>query len=418
MKIIIVQPNPILRGKLRHLLETERGHVVLSEADTLKDLLTIIAEHEPDLVLLPDAASPECSGSNGSDMVAIRLHFPDCQFLHLDAPLASWDGSPPQSLIDQIKAAEERCRLHRPAARPYADEKRCVIHDIRYAALASPEKLHRPKNSPGWQEQCQREEALFVLQLRTGAADQRHAQAKRYLAMVERANRGFLQEMAYRISHGSYKTAWLREQIARWITVLVHYLPGAEIEHCPAPHSASPTVSYLHHALPVVIHYPMACLLSYKITPALVPSILEATAWIFDGESDEELAAIGCRMLGVNSYLQQVAHAQVRSMEQFLDPKSPFHQMPEHNRLLHRLFGVFFEFWGWHFLYNLGIHLRATTLGHLAGTTRVEFPPGAKFAPTFVEFRNLFLNAYPNSGENRKESDQSAFDRTAPPLAE
>jgi len=341
MKIIIIHPNETLRTKLRSWIEEHTKHAVLFDEAVVENLKCRIAQHEPDLVLLPTGltASAQLVTFGGSpEPDTPQILFSNTLFLFLPESLDSldWDDCASQEILPLIVQAEKFRRTINPCAHGYSSKERKVYHDEGFRTFAKHGKLHRPEFKEGWEKTCEQQEARFVLQLQAGTSEDRHQQAKRYLSILRRFDRGLQNEMAYRIGHGSYKVTELREQIGRWLTVIAHYIAGVELDHCPGPQNPSPHLGFVHHSQPMPYLYAVGCVMMVGINPAIKNQIIEATTWEFNGETDEEIAAVGCRLLGLNSFLKQVATAQVRAMDQFLDRNSEFHQFSDLSRRAHR----------------------------------------------------------------------------------
>jgi hypothetical protein len=369
--MVIYPADAEVRELLAEWLE-ERNHVIVEVGPRPESWPSALAEHEPDLVLMPQFLEDD------PEALAAQSSFPDCQFRILGTNEADWESV--------LLAADAAYDNRRPKARRFADERRFIIHDEAYRLYASPEKLHRPSNDPGWAQVAAQQEALFVLQLQTGVAGG-HQRAKQYLSVLRRFHRQLLQECAYRLGHASYKVVWLREEIARWCTVLCHYIPDAEIAACPAPQNASPDFVYLHHEMPSSFLYPLICVLQFMPRPSVTEEIIKAATWSYTGQSEEELAQTSYLLFGINGFLAEIARSQIWCMDQFLAADSDFHRHSDVSRGLHRAIGATMEFWGWHYLLAMGGGLRAITSRVLTGETRVEPHDNARIVPTFRELQ-------------------------------
>lgn len=351
-----------------------RRHVVMEAGARVTSWPQALAEHEPDLLLAPHPLEDD------QELMATLFKFPDCQFRVLGESEADREAT--------LRAAVAAYENRRVESRRFADEPRFIIHDPAYQPYAASEKLHRPKEETGWQETAMRQEAYFVLQLQTGAAGG-HRRAKHYHSVLRRFHRQLSQEAAYRLGHGSFKIAWMRDEIARWMTVLCHYIAGVDIAACPQPQNASKEYAYLHHDMPVNYSYPILCVLQCMPRPSLAKEIIRASTWRYSGETDEELAQIGYTLFGIDAYLAEIARAQIWCMDQFLSADSNFHRSSDEDRGLHRAIGAVMEFWGWDYLYGMGHDLRAITSRVLTGETRVEPRDGngLEIVPSFRKFR-------------------------------
>ena len=392
MKIVIIHPKASIRNSLIEWLEKKRGHAVLAHGNWPADLRAAVAEFEPNLVLLPPAPATK-DAALPSD-IFVPLTFPECPFETLpDGPLFS--DEKPSAKLEGFLDEQERIYRERPwSVRDYADDQRIIVHDQRYQPLASVKKLHLPKDEPGYLycDQCR-----IVLHLQMAQTDDRHQRAQDYCHALERFSEGLMQETAYRLSHGSYKIVWLREQIARWLTVLAHYIPDFEIENGPAPHTASPRVDFVHYEMPPVYHYAVYSVLACRINKSVAEQIRTAMLWQFTGQSEAELVYEGCFLFGLNAYLEQVARAQIVAMSQFLDPESEFHRQGTNSRNLRRTLGIYFVFWGWDHLRNMmDAGLQEITRKFHSGEIRVKLPEDVLTTPTFRLFRQLFLVKKPS----------------------
>jgi hypothetical protein len=393
MKIVLIYPEEAVLEKIVDWLERERRHVVVWAQRWQDDLPALLARHEPDCLLMPEGTL-----HFNMDIAAAQRLFPDCNFCYLPNLTSSTNGQMPAALEPVVAGAEAAYRARQLMARPYAAEKRYIIHDPANQEFASSQKLHTPKRKAGRRSVAAQQEAMFLLQLQAATTDDRHAQAKRYLSVLLHFDRALERESAYRLAHGSFKISWLREQIARWMTVLAYYIPGAEVEHCIAPQNPSPRCAYLHHEIPLIAFYPIfCCIISFGIRQSIAEQIKAAVPWVYKGEDEAALVKTGIFLFGLNGYLREVAKAQVWAMGQFLNPNSPFHRAKSDSRSRRRNLQVYLEFWGWDYLRAMGPELRRITSAFHSGTTRVKRPAGETVAPSFYEFRQVLIAASPDS---------------------
>ena len=342
------------------------------------------------MVLLP----PSAKSAHLPESFA-TLAFQDCLFKNLPTGAHFTKAGVSAALEALLTELEGVYRAKQWTPRSYADDQRIIIHDEEYQKFASAEKLPVPGQKPGWGSIAVSQESRFVLQLQTARLDERHQRAQNYHRALQQFDQGLTQEAAYRLAHCSYKIVWLREQIGRWLTVLAHYIPDVEIEHCPAPHNASSRIDYLHYEMPPVFNYAVFSVLAYGMNAAVAEQIQDAVSWQFEGQSERQLVATGCMLFGLNTYLEHLAQAQVEAMSQFLDLESPFHQPDRGTRNLRRTLGIYFELWGWNYLWNMGDNLCEITRRFHSGETRVERPAGVAMTPTFCQFRQLLAETHP-----------------------
>ena len=149
---------------------------------------------------------------------------------------------------------------------------------------------------------------------------------------------------------------------------------------------------YLHYQMPDQYIYPLICLLKCIPKSPLIEDILNTTSWSFKGQAETELARVGYMLFGINSYLAELARAQICAMEQFLDADSAFNRETDVSRAQDRSIGTVMEFWGWRYLFSMGSNLNVITRRVLTGETRVEQRDGTRIAPSFREFLALTRN--------------------------
>ena len=112
MKIVVIHPDAGVRESLTKWLE-ERNHVVLETESQIVSWPASLAEHEPDLVLLPKGQE------DNVELIMAQSSFPDCQFLFLRA-----DEEDQESLIRQAEEVYENRRIE---SRGFAEEQRIKI---------------------------------------------------------------------------------------------------------------------------------------------------------------------------------------------------------------------------------------------------------------------------------------------------
>ena len=365
-----------------------QGNVVVSAGDWPENFPAAVAEHEPDVVIVPD--DPRFPPMANFGYHVAKDAFPNCQFTIVSENDLEFAAS--------IRGVANVYRARTPLSLPFAENKRQIIHDMAYSKYASPKKLHVPERTDGWEITASSQEAKFLLQLQTGASDGRHQRAIKYFTLLRRFDRGLTWECGYRLGHASYKTAWLREQIGRWLTVLAHYIPDVEVEHCPPAQNPSSRFAYLDYEMPLTYGYPLVCVLNYGVRASVAEVIKNTAAWSFEGETEDQLAAIGCKLFGVNAYLSKVAQAQIWSMDQFLVRDSSLFRGAG-GRNLRRTMGIYFEFWGWSYLWESGEGLLQIARGFHSGETRVERQGDAPMAPSFIDFRRIARGGQQAAGE-------------------
>jgi len=182
MMIVMFHFSAAYRVRLTKWLEESCHHAVLHASGGPGNWMEALARYEPDLVLLPRPAQTHISA----------LHFgaadcPDCHFWFLPE-VGSEAYLDFAVLCPFMEEAEQRYAVRQYLARPYASNKRIILLDLEYEALASG-KLNVPTTETGWQQVASGQETRFLAQLATAGISGRHARAMLYLRAPRRANR-------------------------------------------------------------------------------------------------------------------------------------------------------------------------------------------------------------------------------------
>jgi hypothetical protein len=376
MKILILRANPDDAAKLTAWLES-RGHAVVACVPQFERLPEALAGHDHDLVVT--VIKPEWSELREA-LRSVEVSFADSYFIEIGAEQLRED-QPAAEITDRLEQIEKAYRTRILKPRPFTSRKRTVFHDGQYIPWASAEKRHAPVQDENFRRHASAEVYRFVLQLR--AANVRHEQARRYLRILRREDRGLRHEVAYRLAHGSYKIIWLREHLARWLTVLAHYIPGTELEHCPGPRNSSPDFVAIDWEMPTTYLYAVACARMFGMNEAVLGETVHCTSWTFRGQPEAELVQHGIRLYGICAYLSEVAEAQVRAFGAILDGSASMD-----TRLMRRNLGIVFEFQGFIHLWQLPSYIERVYRAVMAGED-CGVPENAPAAPSFAAFRRI-----------------------------
>ena len=276
--------------------------------------------------------------------------------------------------------------LHRPLSREipraYAEDYRVVWLDESIVPYAKG-KLKRPEQKPGWEQECSGQEGRFLLQLEGGQRNQAAAEA--YLRCLLAQQTGLDQELAYRLAHGSFKAlSWSRDLAVRWLALLAHYSPDAELEYLPKPAAASAHVDFVHHEIRPEGVYAATLVLLSQVDPAVEAAIMSLVTSSFSGQHDEALLCESLRLYGLAKFLQEVGTAQVMLMRGWLDPSN--HHVQSDGRFQQRQLRLFRDFWRLPFIAVTPEPLASILRGFHAGTTYIA---KRGHLPTFLELIRL-----------------------------
>jgi hypothetical protein len=363
-----------------HLLMLEikkSDHLAMETVDEPDQLIQTIARTTPHRLVFH---TPTRSATGHQILEQLRVLFPDLQICSLSGDLSV------EQAVWQLALQEFLAQPAQPQApRPYAEEDRVVCHDDSLQTFWKG-KLNRPERKEGWEASCSNQEARFVLQLQT--ARKNHSAAKRYFECLTMQQAGLDQELAYRLAHGSYKAlSWSRDLAAKWLALLAHYVPDAELEYLPLAGTPGPAIDYVHHNTPVEGMYAAALVILSQVKPTIQNAIKELVTARFDQQDDDALLDLSLKLYGMSKLLEQVGRAQIELMDAWLDPtivdREGDRTVPRGES---RNAGIFRDFYDLTFIVHSPEPLTSILKGFHAGTTYVE---ERCYLPSFAEFRRL-----------------------------
>jgi len=352
------------------------SHLVMETVDEPDQLLQVIARTTPHFLV---AHAPDQSATAYLDKV--HALFPGLAVCLLSGDLSTeqdrWQPALQELLAQPVQP---------PEPRPYAEGDRVVGHDTSLQAFWQG-KLNRPDLKEGWEKICSGQEARFVLQLQT--ARKNHPAAKRYFECLSQQEAGLDHELAYRLAHGSYKAlSWSRDLAAKWLALLAHYVPDAELEYLPTAGTPGPAIDYVHHNMPAEGMYAAALVILSTIKPTIATAIKELATARFEKQDDDTLLAMSLKLYGMAKMLEQVGKAQIKLMDAWLDPtiveRPENHNVPRGES---RDAGLYRDFYDQTFIILSPEPITSILKGFHAGTTHVE---ERRFLPSFAEFRKLW----------------------------
>jgi hypothetical protein len=314
-------------------------------------------------------------------VVALAEKCPDTPMLRLTEDISGFIKSSLGSEIDKIMTppAVKKIQLYS------TDEQRFVLHDDRYKPFAQEKKLNETAAANSDPE---RESDLFFRQVCCGIKNVRLA--RQYVGQLLHTDMALRTEIAYRVTHASYKVYWLREHAMRFAAALAHFVEGVEVEYLPSPATPSPVLDFLHHEPPTESLYAAAALINHRFRPALMPGFKSILRMKFTGQPDEQLIAEAMVLSGWCAVLAEVVVAQIHFMGVVLDINSDWHAGRKMSRAMHRAKGVYGDFWGFHALRENPDQMRELT--RLAVNENVVPAEPRLFATSYRDFRKAHLN--------------------------
>ncbi len=383
MKIILIHPNNRLRTGLRRWLEKHTNHAVLLDTSKVSNLAKEIACYEPDLVFLP---APEADKPAIASFDQSGKYFPNLLFVLLPKTKDAMHSIP-----QLVAHAENLLRELPPIPIREPEEGKLIV----FADPALKCKNSEEPSSNGFtdEENHNIQTIRYIQQLQVALSDERHAKAKRYLALLRRDYRRIRNLVTSGICSRASQIALLRDQIGRWMTVLAHYIPGIELEHCPKAQPISTAIRYIHHRMPATYHYPVASILMNQIEQDIWGHILQV---VVPNEAEPDPAGLELRLLGINEYLAQVTEAQIFAFEQFLDLNSEFHTTDHLSLRTRQRLATYFRFWCLDLIWADEISLPVMVKEVLNGA--LILPNTPVVAPSFRKFLEMIASY----GENRR----------------
>jgi hypothetical protein len=376
MKVIIFAADFASTHQL--MLEIKKTeHLVVETIDEPDQLIQTIARTTPHRLVFH---TPSRSTTEHLIPEQLRVLFPDLQVCSLSGDLSL------EQAVWQLALQEFLAQPVQPQApRPYAEGDRVVGHDDSLQTFWKG-KLNRPERKEGWEKICSNQEARFVLQLQT--ARKNRSAAKHYFECLAMQQAGLDQELAYRLAHGSYKAlSWSRDLAVKWLALLAHYVPDAELDYLPLAGAPGPAIDYVHHDVSMEGTYAAALMLLSGIKPAIKNAITTLVTSRFEGQDDDALLDLSLKLYGMSKFLEQAGRAQIELMDAWLDPTIV--GQPENRNVPRgesRNAGIFRDFHDLTFIVLSPEPLASILRGFHAGTAYVE---ERQFLPSFAEFRRL-----------------------------
>ena len=332
MKILLIAPDTRRRVTLIRWLRKQGAVIVGAKALTGIHILEEIARSTPHLVAF---AEEKVDADTEAVLAFIAERFRSLALVRL--PFVPGQKEVPHHWTDLL-----RKQLRVPVAPwvpvSYGDEVRLVFHDPQFNHFSKGDKIRA--GSVDMERQCA---GLFCL---LDGAKRNHDRAKAYLAAVEASLPGLKAELAYRMAHRSYKgLSWSRELVSKFVAVIVHYIPGVQVEYLPSP-APVPSIDYVHYDQPLEARYALDALCRMQIHQAVEELLISSAQWIFTGQSGITLLAEQCQLFGLAGFMHQVAQAHIAIMDRWLNPPAAGNE-EDLSREVHRQLGIVRDFWDW-----------------------------------------------------------------------
>jgi hypothetical protein len=377
MKLLLLHADSTTRHQIFQTVN-ELGHIVVAEPSHPRPLLLAIARHQPHVVII--GKLPPDFPKEVLDAIAEKC--PGTPLLWL--PENDISGFVRGSLGEEIDKITTPTTVRK--IQPYGtDEQRLVLHDDRYQPFAQNEKLGKTAAA---KSNLERESDLFFRQVCCGLKNVRLA--RQYVAQLLYTDTALRTEIAYRVTHASYKVYWLREHAMRFAAALAHFIEGVEVQYLPSPATPSPVLDFVHYEPPTESLYAVSALISHGFRPALMPGLKSILRMKFTGQSDEQLIEEAMMLSGWCAVLGEVAVAQIHVMNEVLNVNSDWHAGRKMSRAMHRAEGIYGDFWGFHALRENPDRMRE--LARLAVVENVVPSEPRLFVTSYRDFREAHLN--------------------------
>lgn len=382
MKIVIVAEDSEL---IREVLQKQR-HAVVAETNDPAHLRDLILRHTPHFVFW------ETSENSIREVERLTTIFTSVRFVELGFERGTtWSKTIRQAL---------RTRRINPHWSAEIPEKRQIIFDLRYYALASASDLRKTGLSPHSEEAAAIEALRLGRMLRTAIAVGHRAGL--YVEAINAVAGAEWQEITYRSVHKSFKSpAYARDQLGRSLGYLAHFVPGIDLDGLPRPIDEPAQLRFLHYDAPVEMHYAMFGLALFGCDIDLAKQIYRAVHWRFVGEKSEDLVETGMALTGLAFTLHTIGWAHSQAIAWLLDPNTALQLDAPRPRVLNRALQTFRDWWGFRRVMDEKNHLGAVLNDLHVNPSKPPFPEELAI-PSFAEF----LEAMEASEETKPNQNQ------------
>lgn len=250
---------------------------------------------------------------------------------------------------------------------------RQIHYATEFTSLFTGDKLNRPGLTPCWEQELADEQNKLLWLLE--GAKKHHARAKEYHRLLCEVAAAELQEACYRTLHGSCK-AWFysREELARWLAVLSHSVPGIQLEYLPPPGDLGPAHKFIHFYTQHEVNYALVSATLYAHDD-FRDGMASIVGWHLSGKTKPaDLIWLNASIRGWVAYARQIAETHLRLMDRWLQDKPTADQITNPCRTLRRDIQLFCEYWQLPRLRNHAESLLAAIHDFHAGVRAVNPP--------------------------------------------
>jgi len=327
VKVIIITKH---NGELIRDVVEKAGHAVVAQTDDLAHLLTLLVQYAPHCCFVEHPVHPE------GILEKVTSLFPRTRFV----PLTYQRGSSwTQTILDSLGQGPIQLRWD-----PSEPEQRTIITDLRYFALGGDPKHKRPTCQDTGRDKVEVDRLRLLAMMRTARRVGTRAEAYRdAVAMLDGAE---TREMVYRTLQGNYRSMVVaRDQIARYLGYLCHYVPGADLD-CLVPAVPQPAnARFLHYDPPAELLYASYCLSLFGFNVDLAPAVVETIRWRYEGGGTADLTRTALAASGLVFVLKAIVMSHCVAISWLTDPDTPMNLGRRLPRAVRRTLQTFRDFW-------------------------------------------------------------------------
>jgi len=181
---------------------------------------------------------------------------------------------------------------------------------------------------------------LALLEARTT----QHADARSYLQAASATHESYQKEWTLAVLCGDMMAYLWRSQLIRYLSALVHYIPGVETECLPLPHPPARRLDCLHSTLSVEALYALSAAQSFGLNPHIACGL--ANVGQLGNHSGPPLGALAVRLAGWTLLLREAAHANAQVLDACLSDQPADLRALRQDRSHRNVQRLFCAWWG------------------------------------------------------------------------
>jgi hypothetical protein len=323
MKMLLCHSNRDLLPRLLRRPGAE-GHVVILCLDPSL-LIPMVGEIEPHLVLLGAKGLPVppetlMTGLREIGFYARVLQVPE-------------DLETDQQLDAVWRALGASSRDHH--AVDYDPQHYTVVSETEHPTTAS-----KPFPASCFDLPTQENRLLALLE----AGTTQHVRAQSYLQAASATHESYEKEWTLAVLCGDMMAYLWRSQLFRYLSALVHYIPGVETECLPLPHPPARRLDCLHSTLSVEALYALSAAQSFGLNPHIACGL--ANVGQLGNHNGPPLGALAVRLTGWTLLLREAAHANAQVLDACLSAQPADLRALRQDRSHRNLQRLFCAWWG------------------------------------------------------------------------